>query len=101
MPRCPARLLLICGSVAFCRPGAAAPEKPNILIVLVDDQGCGNLSGHGNPPTPHMDRLYANARPVHDGVVALRNGAMNVSLGRLPLRSCAKPGCPRTRLSFS
>lgn len=38
---------------------AAAPPKPNILLIITDDQGYGDLSIHGNPhlQTPHLDRL--------------------------------------------
>ena len=38
----------------------AAPAKPNVLIVLTDDQGYGDMSCHGNPilKTPEMDGLY-------------------------------------------
>ena len=46
---------------------AAAPAKPitgtqpNILFILTDDQGYGDISAHGNPilKTPHLDRLRA------------------------------------------
>lgn len=36
-----------------------APRKPNVLLILTDDQGYGDLSIHGNPhlSTPHIDRL--------------------------------------------
>ena len=39
----------------------AAAEKPNIIFVLTDDQGYGDLSCHGNPvlKTPNLDRLHA------------------------------------------
>lgn len=34
--------------------------KPNIIFILTDDQGYGDLGRHGHPflKTPHMDRLY-------------------------------------------
>lgn len=37
-------------------------RKPNILLVLTDDQGFGDLSLHGNPvlETPHLDALAAS-----------------------------------------
>ena len=71
---------------------------------MVDDQGYGDLSVHGNPvlKTPNMDRLHAESIRFTDfhvqpmctptrgqlmtGVDALRNGAMNVSSGRTNLR---------------
>src|SRR5687768_18225278 len=39
---------------------AQAPaRKPNVIVVITDDQGYGDLSCHGNPvlKTPHIDRL--------------------------------------------
>jgi arylsulfatase A-like enzyme len=42
-------------------PLALGAEKPNIIFVLTDDQGYGDLSCHGNPilKTPNIDRLHA------------------------------------------
>ena len=101
-----ALLLLLGFCVAVSRPASAASSaaKPNVLLVLVDDQGYGDLSVHGNPvlKTPHMDRLHDESIRFTDfhvqpmctptrgqlmtGVDALRNGAMNVSSGRTNLR---------------
>ncbi len=38
---------------------ASAAVKPNVIVVLTDDQGYGDLSLTGNPilATPHLDRL--------------------------------------------
>ncbi len=38
---------------------AAAPQRPNIVMILADDQGWGDLSVHGNEDlnTPHIDSL--------------------------------------------
>ncbi|MDC0584333.1 arylsulfatase [Bacteroidales bacterium] len=35
-------------------------EKPNVILVITDDQGYGDLSCHGNPwlKTPNIDQLY-------------------------------------------
>ena len=37
-----------------------ASDRPNVVFVLTDDQGYGDLSCHGNPvvKTPHIDALY-------------------------------------------
>lgn len=44
--------------------GAADPlagKKPNVVFILTDDQGYGDISAHGNPvlKTPNLDRLHA------------------------------------------
>ncbi len=85
--------------------GAAAKAPPNVLIVLTDDQGYGDLSCHGNPVlrTPHLDRLCAESvrftqfhvapmctptrSQLMSGVDCLRNGAMATACGRSQLRS--------------
>lgn len=38
----------------------ASSEQPNILFILTDDQGYGDLERHGHPllKTPHLNRLY-------------------------------------------
>lgn len=39
---------------------AAEPQPPNIIFILTDDQGYGDLARHGHPllQTPHTDRLH-------------------------------------------
>lgn len=58
-------LLLATGVVAvgIGRPVMADEPKPNVIIVMTDDQGYGDLSCHGNPvlQTPHLDRLHAES----------------------------------------
>ncbi|MBN1852583.1 MAG: arylsulfatase [Pirellulales bacterium] len=83
---------------------AATTGKPNVIVILTDDQGYGDLSCHGNPilKTPNLDRLHAESVRFTDfhvapmcaptrgqlisGMDCLRNGAMNVSSGRVFLR---------------
>ena len=51
--------LIICASGLFASAADATPAKPNVIVVLTDDQGYGDMAGHGNPDvkTPEMDRL--------------------------------------------
>ncbi|GAB5559024.1 MAG: arylsulfatase [Synoicihabitans sp.] len=53
--------------------GRAAPvdldgRKPNIILVMTDDQGMGDLSCMGNPilKTPHLDRFYQRSTRFTD-----------------------------------
>ena len=87
---------------------AAAAGRPNVVIVMTDDQGAGDFSGAGNPVlrTPHMDALARESVRLTDfhcapmcsptrgqlltGLAALRNGATSVTAGRTFLR----PGLP-------
>ena len=38
-------------------------RKPNVILLMTDDQGYGDLSCHDHPvlKTPHLDRLYAES----------------------------------------
>src|SRR5581483_2104237 len=42
---------------------AATSQRPNIVLVMTDDQGYGDLACHGNPiiQTPNIDRLYGES----------------------------------------
>ncbi|MDA0350531.1 MAG: arylsulfatase [Verrucomicrobia bacterium] len=44
---------------AFCLQPFASANKPNVIVILTDDQGWGDLSVHGNTniSTPNIDRL--------------------------------------------
>ena len=95
-------------------PVAAAERRPNVIVLLTDDQGYGDLSCHGNPVlrTPNLDRLGGESVRLTDfyvapmcsptrgqlltGVDCLRNGAAAVCAGRAFLR----PGLPTLPEAF-
>ncbi len=57
--------VISCAAASICPTSSAADhlsgKRPNIIFILTDDQGYGDLSCHGNPilKTPHIDRLHA------------------------------------------
>jgi arylsulfatase A-like enzyme len=97
-------VLLVWCTESVLAADARTPAKPNVIMVITDDQGYGDLACHGNPvvKTPHIDRLYGESLRLVDFHVApmctptrgqlmsgrdcLANGAMNVSSGRTLLR---------------
>lgn len=54
-----AALLVLC--IAAAVAGASAPEKPNIIFILADDLGPGDVGVYGGTlvPTPRLDGLAA------------------------------------------
>jgi arylsulfatase len=83
---------------------AGDTSRPNVLIVMTDDQGLGDFSFTGNPvvKTPHLDAFARESVRFTDfhvcpmcsptrgqlltGLAALRNGATSVTAGRTFLR---------------
>jgi arylsulfatase len=49
---------------------AASATKPNIIFILTDDQGYGDISAHGNPvlQTPNLDRLRSESARFTDSM---------------------------------
>lgn len=57
----PLPLILLTGLTAF----AVGDERPNVILVLADDMGYGDVSAHNpqsNIPTPHHARPGPNKR---------------------------------------
>ena len=46
--------------IVFFSSWSQAVGKPNVVLIMTDDQGYGDLSCHGNPilKTPNLDRLH-------------------------------------------
>ncbi|QEF98808.1 Arylsulfatase precursor [Stieleria maiorica] len=53
-------------------PASAQQTRPNVVIVITDDQGYGDLSCHGNPilQTPNLDQLHRDSVRLTDYHVA-------------------------------
>ncbi|MBC6997080.1 arylsulfatase [Cytophaga sp. FL35] len=51
-----------------CQFGYTQSERPNVIIVLTDDQGIGDLGCHGNPwlKTPNLDSFYKESVRMTD-----------------------------------
>lgn len=83
----------------------AEANRPNVIFVLTDDQGYGDLSCHGNPivKTPNLDRMHAESvrftdyhvsplcTPTRGALLTGRdpgkNGAYRTSAGRTMLHA--------------
>lgn len=70
----------------------AAAERPNVIVILADDLGYGDLGCYGHPKfkTPHLDRMAAEgARLTHFNTPAPFCAPTRASLmtGRYPFRS--------------
>ncbi|RPH46952.1 MAG: N-acetylgalactosamine 6-sulfate sulfatase (GALNS), partial [Planctomycetota bacterium] len=64
--------LLALAACAPARSDGAPRRAPNVVIVITDDQGYGELSCHGKPylRTPNLDRLAGAALRLSDFHVA-------------------------------
>ena len=67
MKVCALLVTLILGSVSVVQSEANS-QPPNVILVLTDDQGIGDLGAHGNPwiQTPHIDRFYEDVVRLTD-----------------------------------
>lgn len=55
---------ILLGTMCLAAAAAAAQDRqPNVVLVLTDDQGYGDMACHGNAyvRTPNIDRLYGEA----------------------------------------
>ena len=64
--------LYLCNSRNRSKNSTQAPKKPNVIVILADDLGYGDLKCYGakNVETPHVDKLasegirFTNAHTV-------------------------------------
>lgn len=81
---------------AFGPMGWAGPDsrsRPNVILVMTDDQGYGDLGCHGNPvlKTPNLDRLHSECVRFTDFHVSSFCTPTRAALmtGRYPARTGA------------
>lgn len=80
--------LLLAGDMASADE---TPSRPNILVVLADDLGYGDLACYGHPriKTPHLDRFAAEGLKLTDCYSAAANcspSRTGLMTGRTPFR---------------
>ena len=103
LPKCPARFCAVAIALLCLHPSACLAERPNVILIMTDDQGYGDLSCHGNPTleTPNLDQLHSESIRFTDfhvspfctptraalmtGRYAGRTGAYRTSSGRTSL----------------
>ena len=96
--------MALVGLTACGGSGDAVQARPNVIVILTDDQGYGDLSAHGNPilKTPNLDKLHDESVRFGDfhvasvctptrgelmtGLYSLRNKAGMVPAGRNLMR---------------
>lgn len=56
-------LLIIIVLILFSCSDKATIEMPNVILIMTDDQGYGDITAHGNPyiETPSLDKLYSES----------------------------------------
>ena len=74
------RLSILLAAVLLAVSPLAAAEKPNIVLIVTDDQGWWDLGVHGNPyiQTPVLDQLAAEGETTR--VCALSESAVSPAL---------------------
>ena len=86
--------------LTVCSAISVADSRPNVILILADDLGYGDVACHGNPwlKTPHLDRMRAESVRLEDfhvdpvctptraalltGRHSIRVGAWSVTEGR-------------------
>ncbi len=101
------------GGLAAIRAGSAQTRRPNVLIIVSDDQGYGDISCYEHPKevrTPHMDRIakmgmrfeqgYANAYVCAPSRAAILTGTYPQRYG-FYTASDSRVGLPLNRITLA
>jgi len=88
-PRLLAFLMFLC---AFCGHSFAAEMRPNVVIILADDLGYGDLGCYGSPNirTPNLDRMAAEGMrftQFYSVAEVCTPSRASLLTGRYPIRS--------------
>ena len=69
--------------LAWCLSDCLAFGRPNVVLIMTDDQGWGDFGFHGNPilKTPHLDALAAQS-------VTIAKMSSFRDIGHAELRTC-------------
>ncbi len=88
---CSTALKLFCATWLFIVNSVSAEDRPNIVIMMTDDQGYGDVGMHNNPylKTPNIERIAADGLEMthfmtYPNCSATRAGLMT---GRYPYRT--------------
>ncbi|PYJ06775.1 MAG: arylsulfatase [Verrucomicrobia bacterium] len=90
--------------LAFASAASAAAKPPNLVIILADDLGYGDLGCYGHPTihTPNLDRMAAEGMRFTDFYVAAcvcTPSRAALLTGRLPIRN-GMAGSEKRRVLF-
>ena len=87
-------LLLVALPAVHAADARKPVSRPNVIVVLTDDQGYGDLSCHGNPilKTPYLDQLHAAAIRLTDfhvsGICTPTRSQLLTGMDSLRNRAC-------------